>query len=584
MGTTAVELLDETARELFYLPVQGGVLMRRRIDAERRPTPAMAQGGQPLRMTPVMENHKVFVGWTNEPLAHANPSYKRLPTEYPSYATYDATRVDPMQIQTAMRGQIFAQLGEDDTDYTIVDGNQIMRSGMSLTSTVHGRTDAAARFVSDTRTLATEWSIGVTLGVGDDTTKYSGQASATYREAAKDLTTYEAFWSVARAKTWAYDIALDPFVVPVTEAFREAVSGLPEPAAATESALAGLDNPEIDARMRATLEGGVAADAAWPYYVRFVETWGTHYAAAISYGTIRMEMLRYDSTKIETMRSKGFNASLEAKGSIKGVPVSGKVEGGYSRIDGFERLVKDETAITQTSGTDAEPQPIEITLAPLSDLLDPAILKDDSVYDDWRWRAPMLRAAIRAHCGGTDPLDDLDVRVFELEMLGFAPVGRNDEKSLYGWLDLMWIADSVKAAGKTRIWDRSKAGGSRVNFHANKSDFESTWVSGTTPRVMQVFRAKDYAPDKSFAACISMIDYNTNSGLGDYANPYRITFGGIEKQTRLLTGDGPRGERLTGDWTQADLQSGRMTMRVRFRETPLWLVPPAALKPLLGRA
>lgn len=419
----------------------------------------------------------------------------------------------------------------------------------------------------------------MTLGVGDDTTKYSGTASVGYKEAFNKISTSEAYFSIARDRRYAYDIALDPFIVPVSEEFREAAHTLPAPVTATELALSRLTLAKSDADRDAAARA-VAADPSFPAYRDFVTRWGTHYPTSIRYGVVAIEMLSYDSTRVQQLRTKGWNASLEAKGAIKGVPVNGKVEGGYARVDGFDTVMKDELAKKVYVGTDDEPQPIEIAFAPLSDLLDPAILQDDSIYGDWSWRQPMLRAAIRAHCGGADAVEDLDVRVFELEMLGFAPMDRKDEKSLHGWLDLNWVADSVKAAGKTRIWDRSKAGGSRVNFRANESDLENTWVQGTTPRVTQVFRAKDYARDKGFAACISMIDFNTNSGLGDYAHPQVVTFGWVEDRTTLLPGDGPRGERLTGDWTTATWESGRMYLKMRVRETPLWMLTPELLKPL----
>jgi hypothetical protein len=572
-----VELFDVATRELFYLPVRGGVLLRRQVDRERSPKPTPGAGGQPFRIKPVFTEHRIFVGWTNKPLDSANVRNKRLATEYPSFASYDAMMLEPMRLQNARKGQVFLQLAENDTDYSIVDGDAIVRTGMMLDSTVFGESAMMSRFVSDTKTLATEWSIGVTLGVGDDTTKYSGSASASYKEAFNSLTQRESFWSLTRDKHFSYDIGLDPFIVPVSPDFREAAHALPRPSAATEKALLTLANPAVtDANARDAAVRTVEADPAFAAYTAFIKTWGTHYPTLIRYGWAKFLWLRYDSTRISLMNSKGFNASLEAKGSIKGVPVSGKVEGGYTRTDGFENAMKDELSRAVDTGTESEPQPIEITLAPLSDLLDPAILQDDSIYADWEARAPMLRQAIRKWGHGSADPEDLQLRAFELEVVSFTPTSRADRRELYGWLDIIRCEDSIGPAARTRIWDRSK--GSREIFNQNASGVENTWVRSA--RVMQVFRAGSFSRERGFAACISMIDFLSNTGMGDYKNPQVVKFGWVEERTQLLPGDGPRSGRLTGEWVSATWQIGRMNLTMRARETPMWMVPPEALKTL----
>lgn len=576
----AVELFDRATRELFYLPVGGGVLLRRSVDQERSPRPAPGAGGKPFRIKPVFTDHRIFVGWTNKPLDTANVRNKRLETEYPSFSAYDAMMLDPMRLQNARRGQVFLQLAENDTDYSIVDGDAIVRTGMSLDSTVFGESATMSRFISDTKTLATEWSIGVTLGVGDDTTKYSGSASASYKEAFNKLTQRESFWSITRDKNFKQDIRLDPFIVPVSPDFREAAHALPRPGAATASALLTLANPAADAAARDAAVRTVEADPAFAAYTAFIRTWGTHYPTLIRYGWATFLWLQYDSTRISQMSSSGFNASLEAKGAIKGVPVSGKVEGGYTRSEGFENVMKDELSRAISTGAPDEPQPIEITLAPLADLLDPAILKDDSIYADWEARAPMLRQAIRKWGHGSANPEDLQLRAFELKIESFAPRSRADRRELYGWLDIIRCEDSIGPAGRVRIWDRSKAPGSRVVFNQNGSGVENTWVAGTSPRVIQVFRAGSFSRERGFAACISMIDWISNSGMGDYQNPQVVKFGWVEDNTRLLPGDGPRSERLSGEWVSGTWEVGRLNLTMLARETPMWMAPPEVLKTL----
>jgi hypothetical protein len=133
-----VELFDAGTRELFYLPVKGGVLTRRRSDREREPHATPGAGGQPFRVKPAFTDHKIFVGWTNEPLGSSNTRKKRLKTEYPSFASYDATKWDPMRPKDAFRGAVFAQLRDEDTDYVVVDADTVVRVGMSLDATVFG--------------------------------------------------------------------------------------------------------------------------------------------------------------------------------------------------------------------------------------------------------------------------------------------------------------------------------------------------------------------------------------------------------------------------------------------------------------
>lgn len=163
-------------------------------------------------------------------------------------------------------------------------------------------------------------------------------------------------------------------------------------------------DPEFRARILA-LAADLRAGRTPDWERELIRPYGTHYAYAMTVGSLAQTKLTFSSRSYGELASSGRSIGVEASATVKKV----KVGASYKREDSLSDAYNDEMSrqfeeLSRTGG-EGKAAPVFLDLRPLSDLFNPTHFEDETV---WAMRAP-FKAAIEAYAKGRAPrLDRLE--------------------------------------------------------------------------------------------------------------------------------------------------------------------------------
>jgi len=245
---------------------------------------------------------------------------KLLPNAYHCLCGYDLRRIPPtglgLGVREGQKQQIFQALDQESEGNEIVDDNHVVQHGVTFNTIITDRSTEVTNTIATESDYTEAWGVGVSIMAGDEKTLQGG-GKVSYRQVRQESRGREEICSYAARITVVYELLVDPFIVRLRPEFREAVLRdlLPDDedyrGAATSYAAAlgryqdALRQPAQEfaspkTYWKAVYDAAAEAEAAQlilkaqPPYVaalRFVNSWGTHYAARLTYGQVAHPVL-----------------------------------------------------------------------------------------------------------------------------------------------------------------------------------------------------------------------------------------------------------------------------------------------------
>jgi hypothetical protein len=272
----------------------------------------------------------------------ARSRYQRVSNATASRSSFDAIYIPPAFIDKpqaeggGIRGQIFNDLRESDTDWRAIDGDIALKNQFSLMVINEGSGSKVSKSVYSKQNFKESFS----FNIGAEVTAPIPQVPAVratpsgsygYSESTEKTWEENHVYTFSRISNKVYNIDLVPQKMDFSRDFISAIRRLPVPGEASVTSFEAAKN-----------------DPAWnAYYDTFIKTWGTHYPAQVTYGGffvgVAHESLesyaQKDYSKEEFTAGLELDATAEVSAGAKGVEVSkevgakGSVSGGAAWED-----------------------------------------------------------------------------------------------------------------------------------------------------------------------------------------------------------------------------------------------------------
>lgn len=271
----------------------------------------------------------------------ARTRYQRIANAAASRFTFDACYIPPAFIDKpmaqggGMRGQIFNDLRESDTDWTAIDGDIALKNQFSLMVINEGSGSKTSKSVYSKQSFKESFSFNIGAEVSAPlpnapAVQVTPSGSYGYKEETEENWEDNHVYTFSRISNKVYNVTLVPEKMDFTREFIQAVHGLPLPAEGNVVSLEAAKN-----------------DPAWAaYFDTFIKAWGTHYPTQVTYGGFFTGVAHesFESYAKRDFSSEDFTAGLKADASAtiemepvpggpkisKEVGASGSVSGGVS--------------------------------------------------------------------------------------------------------------------------------------------------------------------------------------------------------------------------------------------------------------
>jgi hypothetical protein len=180
-------------------------------------------------------------------------------------------------------------------------------------------------------------------------------------------------------------------------------------------------------------------------------------------------MLRFDNETAESLRGVAWNAALEARAELEGLGFDHPISGTYRRSREVSAAVTSEMKSLhylggavdwKKSGIGPDIQPVQVSVAPLSELLAPAVFYkhqlsvDSESLTDLNKRRALLAAAIRRNIG---TYDEIERPCFvELELVKLTLPNEDKTEEIYGDVSLQLnLSDDFKESHPDTVLERT---------------------------------------------------------------------------------------------------------------------------------
>lgn len=533
------------------------------------------------------------------PLNSARGQLKRLPNVDPTLHSFDLSRIDPIHdIKAGQKHAVFQRLKDTDVDYDTADADFVVKKGIEYETTNKGFGSNYAQTITNTDELRTTWGVSVkrkaavTTGKGDKESELASTSqSASYQKIEQDLKSKTAFYSVARQMHYKYKLQTDPNVLQLTQEFVQDVNDLPVGKDAERYTPQAGQNQTCAARIDCEIQRPVTTPR-FKAYADFVKKWGTHYVTQMNYGGAMYVTIRFDETTTEKLRGEKWNASLEAKAKIKNLEITQGVGFNYERSAKVSETINNRLMQCTYLGGESDcssfsvgndPEPIDIEVAPLSDLLAPDVF--------WRGKALMtperlplreqyvrqmrLQNEINIVARSFVPAEPRAFAEFQVVNVEFPDEG--GASAIYGNVAVdrsEFVRGSINAdVEHTNIFSRSDAPGARVVLEAGqKLAFDNN------PVLRHLVNLPPDLSEGSRKTFKGEFDLKIWKPVGAHVVVPQFYF---DFEVYRVSNAYPNAneESLTGAWINGTQDSqkywgeNRARVNYRYRLAPLWLIP-----------
>ncbi len=208
----------------------------------------------------------------------ARARYARIANAAANRYSFDATQIPPAYIDMpqnkggGVRKQIFRDLGESDTDWTVVDGDIALKQQFALTVLDFGEGTENSESVWSKQGFMESSSTNISASgqfpmPGANMVNVKPSGSYGFSDSTEEQWENNEVFTYSRVTSHVYEIALQKEYADFTNEFVNAVFVLPTP----------------KVKEYVTLEEA-KADPAWTSFSKFVNNWGTHVPKKVIYG------------------------------------------------------------------------------------------------------------------------------------------------------------------------------------------------------------------------------------------------------------------------------------------------------------
>jgi len=271
---------------------------------------------------------------------------------------------------------------------------------------------------------------------------------------------------------------------------------------------------------------------------------------------------------------------LEAKGSIKKVPVEGKVDGSYTRSRRFSDALTEETRTSHTEGSESmgDAQPIAIEAVPLDALLKPYLFSDrdaGALESDLKPRREILHRVLTEHVFRLNPLAQaLDkFSILELDVEGFSIRWTGQARDVFGGIMVRWPGDGVQDQHAGGFAEKDGTCSRTIWHRQNQAGAAATMARGTVERPMPGRRFAYYFADKD--AQLDGLEFRIGVDLKERAafEP-KVGQGGATAVKLATLAALPEPLDRNEGWVGSQVMIGDVTLRLRYRRSRIgWIAP-----------
>ncbi|MEN8158933.1 MAG: MAC/perforin domain-containing protein [Myxococcota bacterium] len=369
--------------------------------------------------------------------AIANQLYN---VEY-SFRTYDITRLDPFDYKLFGVGQFVFQFPDEGSTDWYVRNKAMIPYGVEFVTRDTGGTKQSTEIASSESTYQKALSRGLSIeaGIGPKggMQPVSFSRNETYKQSVQHMYGSESSYTFGEAKMEAYALVLDRARVKLDERFRRRVMELKE-------------NRN---------------------YKGFLESYGTHYPHAVTYGGRGVLTMEMDKTTFSKMMSQGVDIATNANIALKFISAGGGVTEGSEVSDSFREEMSSQFDSFRWVGGSAgfgkeswqvgdKVTPVFLDLRPIEALLGAPFFSDPEVIG--KVRQGLAQEIARYLTSAPKPREESvapETYMVEVERLELVRAGEADRKAeLTGTIAIKGYDSRgrTELPGEAEVWKQGK--------------------------------------------------------------------------------------------------------------------------------
>ena len=331
-----------------------------------------------------------------------------------NFRGYNLAKIDPIdyQVTTGVSSMVFDYPAEDSYNYYYSTVGKIIPYGLTFRNDRVALSRARSHLVSSGKSHQKAWSTNLGLNAGMEGMSFG--LSASFSGSTKQMAKTENMYSVAMAHEVKYAIVLDKARMQLSQEFRKAVYDLRDlwlmrgyqaiDHPISGHALTSRNSVELNRTIGDAVVRFSAPDTInttiflRPYLQEFIETFGTHYPYAVTYGGMAYQKVEYQDSDLYTENGTAKDISASASGALEGATAGFSVGSGDSKVGSTDDRLKDQYSDVYTVGGDVSfsgdqsswslpdhsEVPVFLDLRPISELLSPLYFEDTVIWKQLR--------------------------------------------------------------------------------------------------------------------------------------------------------------------------------------------------------
>lgn len=364
-----------------------------------------------------------------------------------NFRGYNAARINPFnyQLSSGTGKFVFAMPADDSYDYYYTTADKIVPYGLFFANDRESISRAHSTTVASEKDHQSSWSLnlGMSLGVAGMALSESGA----FQHATEKMRSTKMLHTSSIAHEVNYALVLDRARMKLDADFRAAILKM-------RDELLMMGGTNIAGVMPTT-----------PNYTHFIETYGTHYPYAVTYGGMAYQNITLTEDMVTSSVSNGANFSRQASATLEGVTLGTDVGGGFSQADSNSNLNEDEVKVAYTIGGDisfgeggagwnlpnGDEVPVLLDLRMITELLSPLYFDDPFIWTELRTglQQALIAYDTSHHISDNPWMEIPDLQRVELEVISFDNPQSGDLDGAGEWVSHLQIGPAGAAADST---------------------------------------------------------------------------------------------------------------------------------------
>lgn len=328
-----------------------------------------------------------------------------------NFKGYNLAKIDPInyQVNTGSSKMLFDYPDEDSYDYYYSSVGKIIPYGLTLRNDREAMSRARSHHVMSEESHQGAWSNSLGFNVGMEGASFG--LNANFKNESSTMAKTDNLYSIAMAHETKYAVVLDKARMKLNSELEEAVYKLRDlwlmrgytqlaslvdgTTLLNEGVINTLHSQKGRNRITRIMNDTINTHE-WlkPYLQEFIETFGTHYPYAVTYGGMAYQKIQYEDSALTNTDGTASDISAGASANLEGATAGFSVGSSESKSEAFSAELKDQSSDVYTVGGDISfsgeqsswslpdhsEVPIFLDLRPISELLSPLYFQDSVIW------------------------------------------------------------------------------------------------------------------------------------------------------------------------------------------------------------